>query len=92
MKAGADLTQPRHVIYYASAPSEDVGRSMAGEAQAHGYAAEVREPLPQLPAEWSVVCEITTVTSPDVVRVADDFFQELADRNGAVYDGWEASL
>jgi hypothetical protein len=65
---------------------------MAGEAKAAGYTAEVREPLAQLPDKWSVVSEITTVTSPDFVRGADDFFQGLADRNGAEYDGWEASL
>jgi len=92
MKAGADLTQPRHVIFYSYAPSEDVGRSMAREAEARGYAAAVREPLAQLPDKWSVVCEITTVTSPDFVRDADDFFQALADNNEAEYDGWEASL
>ncbi len=31
------------------------------------------------------------VTSPDFVREADDFFQDLADRHGAEYDGWEVS-
>ena len=92
MNAGADLTKPRHVIYYSYAPSEDVGRSMADEARAAGYTADVREPLEQLPDKWSVVCEITAVTSPDFVRGADDFFQGLADRNAAEYDGWEASL
>jgi hypothetical protein len=39
-----------------------------------------------------VVCEVHAITSPDFVRDADDFFQGLADRRGAEYDGWEASL
>jgi hypothetical protein len=38
-----------------------------------------------------VICETNAVTSPDFVREADDFFQGLADRHGAEYDGWEAS-
>jgi hypothetical protein len=36
-------------------------------------------------------CETHAVTSPELVREADDFFQGLADRHGAEYDGWEAS-
>jgi hypothetical protein len=39
-----------------------------------------------------VVCETHTVLSPEVVRNADDFFQDLADRHGADYDGWEAAV
>jgi hypothetical protein len=39
-----------------------------------------------------VVAETHAVTSPDFVRDADNFFQELADRHGADYDGWEASV
>jgi regulator of ribonuclease activity B len=92
MKAGADLTQPRHVISYSYAPSEDVARAMRDEAEANGYASAVREPLAEYPGQWSVVSEIEAVTSPDFVRDADDFFQALADRHGAEYDGWEASV
>jgi hypothetical protein len=92
IKAGADLTESRHVIYYSYAPSEAVAHLMGGEAEAKGFSAEIREPLEQLPTHWSVVCETHAVTSPDFVRDSDDFFQELADRHGAEYDGWEASL
>lgn len=89
-KAGADLAAPRHVIYYAYAPTEPVAQAMAREAGAEGYTASVREPLPNFPGQWSVICETHTVTSPDFVRDADDFFEGLADRHGAEYDGWEA--
>lgn len=91
MKTGADLTASRHVIYYSYAPSEDVAQAMGREAETAGWTADVREPLPTLPGHWSVVCETHAVTSPDFVREADDFFQDLADRHGAEYDGWEAS-
>jgi hypothetical protein len=91
-KNGADLSQTRHVIYYSYAPGEEVAQAMAREAEAGGWAAEVREPLPNNPNQWSVVCEADAVTTPDFVREADDFFQDLADRHSAEYDGWEASV
>ena len=92
MQNGAKLTEPRHVIYYSYAPSEDVAQAMKQEGEAKGYEVAVREPLPQQPDQWSVVSETHGVTSPDFVREADDFFQDLADRHAADYDGWEASV
>jgi hypothetical protein len=89
---GADLSQSRHVIYYSYAPSEAAARAMGQEAEGSGFVAAVREPLPNFPGQWSVICEINAVTSPDFVRSSDDFFQELADRHDAEYDGWEASV
>jgi hypothetical protein len=35
--AGADLSQPRHVVYYTYAPGEDAARSMRDEVEAHGF-------------------------------------------------------
>ena len=64
---------------------------MEREAKDAGWEPEVREPLPDFPGQWGVICERHAVTSPDFVREADDFFQGLADRHGAEYDGWEAS-
>jgi hypothetical protein len=91
MKSGADLTASRHVIYYSYAQSKEVAQAMEGEAAEAGWKPEVREPLTGFPDQWGVVCERHAVTSPDFVREADDFFQDLADRHGAEYDGWEAS-
>ena len=90
-KNGADLSASRHVIYDSYAPTEEVARAMAREAETGGWAAEVREPLPNVTDHWGLICETHAVTTPDFVRQADDFFQGLADRHGAEYDGWEAS-
>ena len=90
-KNGADLTESRHVIYYSYAPSVGVAMAMGLEAEAGGWAAEVREPLPNYPGQWALICERHAITTPDFVREADDFFQGLADRHAAEYDGWEAS-
>jgi hypothetical protein len=89
---GANLTEPRHVIYYCYATSEAVAQTMARDAGEKGFSATVKAPIPESRGQWSVVCEITAVTSPDFVGSSDDFFQDLADRNDAEYDGWEASV
>jgi hypothetical protein len=91
-KAGADLSESRHVIFFSYAPSDEVGQAMRREVESNGFAAEVREPLPDFPGQWAVVCETHAVASPDFVRGAVDFFEDLAQRHGAVYDGWEASV
>jgi hypothetical protein len=91
--AGADLTQPRHVVFYLYfADPADAER--AGEAaRGQGYTPDVRTPLPEYPGQWALVCDRhDTVTSPDFIRGADDFFQALADTHGGDYDGWEASV
>lgn len=92
IELGADLTQPRHVLYYSYAPNEPAGRAIAAEAEARGFQADVRDPLPDYPGQWSVVCEITAVTDPSFVRASDDFFEALATQHNAEYDGWEASV
>ena len=65
---------------------------MGDEAETRGFSVAVREPLPDFPGQWSVICEIEAVTSREFVIESDDFFQSLADRHGAEYDGWEASV
>lgn len=90
-KRAADLSQPRHVVFYLYAPSKEVGRLMAGEARGHGFGVEVREPLPEYPGSWAVVCETHAVLTPDFVRESVDLFEALAERHHADYDGWEAA-
>jgi hypothetical protein len=91
--AGADLSQPRHVVFYLYFSDQEVARRSAEVATGQGYGAEVREPLPNYPGQWALVCERhDAVTSPAFVRSADDFFQALADTHDGEYDGWEASV
>lgn len=92
VKNGADLSERRHVVYYSYAPGAEVGRAMGDEAETRGFSVAVREPLPDFPGQWSVICEIEAVTSREFVIESDDFFQSLADRHGGEYDGWEASV
>jgi hypothetical protein len=49
MESGADLSQPRHALYFLYFGSEAAAQDGADEARTAGYACEVREPLPDYP-------------------------------------------
>jgi hypothetical protein len=92
MSQGADLTKPRHALYYLYFASRDIAEQGAEEARAAGYACEVRDPLPINPDQWSLVCQRSdALLDPAGVIAADDLFQGIADRHGAEFDGWEAA-
>jgi hypothetical protein len=93
LKAGADLTKPRHALYYLYFGSPDVASSGADEARAAGYDCAVGEPLPEYPGQWSLICQRNDVVLDiDGVRSADDLFQGIADRLQGEFDGWEAAV
>ena len=90
---GADLTKPRHALYYLYFGSAEAAETAAGDGRAAGYACEVREPLPGYAGQWAVVCERPDVVlDVEGVRRADDLFQGIADRGGGEFDGWEAAV
>jgi len=92
MAQGADLTKPRHALYYLYFPSRDAADTGAEEARAAGYGCNVREPLPEHPDQWSLVCERPdAVLDPAGVIASDNLFQGIADRLGGEFDGWEAA-
>jgi len=88
---GADLTQPRHVIYFSYAPSREVAQAMGVEARERGFEVELGDPLDAYPDDWPVRCEATIALLPETVRDNTDFFEGLAGRHGAEFDGWEAA-
>jgi len=93
VQAGADLNQPRHALYYLYFGTQEAADQAAARAIAAGYGADVREPLPEYPGQWSLVCERPdALLDVDGVRMADDLFQGIADDLGGEFDGWEASL
>jgi len=92
-KQGADLTQPRHALYFMYFTARGLAETGADEGRAAGYSCEVREPLPAYPDQWSLVCERhDAVLDIPGVRGADDLFQGIADRLGGEFDGWEAAV
>ena len=92
LQQGADLQQPRHALYYLYFPSRTAAEAGAEDGRSAGYACEVRDPLPEYPDQWSLVCERPdSVLDPAGVNAADDLFQGIADRLGGEFDGWEAA-
>ena len=92
MKIGANLALPRHALYYLYFPSTEVAEAGAEEGRTAGYTCEVREPLPENPGQWTLLCERPdAVLDPPGVIAADDLFQGIADRLGGDFDGWEAA-
>ena len=93
MKQGADLSKPRHALYYSYFGSREAADDGATEARSAGYQCEVRDPMPQYPGQWSLVCERhDAVLDIEGVRAADDLFQGIADRLDGEFDGWEAAV
>jgi hypothetical protein len=93
MKGGADLSVPRHALYYLYFTNPETAEAGALTARARGYSCEVRDPLPAYPGQWSLVCERPdAVLDIEGVRGADDLFQGIADQHGGEFDGWEAAM
>jgi len=93
LEGGADLSVPRHALYYLYFGSAEVAAAGAEIATAAGYSCEVRDPLPAYPDQWALVCERhDAVVDIEGVRHADDLFQDIADRYEGEFDGWEAAL
>jgi regulator of RNase E activity RraB len=90
---GADLSQPRHVIYYLYFANEDAAIQAALEASRRSFHVTINEPSPEDPSQWSVISEgHDIVIDPATVLANGDFFDDLADRLDGDYDGWEASV
>ncbi len=93
VRAGADVRAPRHVLYYLYFGDREHATSAASDAEALGFDTDIREPLPDYPDSWALVCERHDyVLDLDTVRDNTDAFEELAARHGGDYDGWEASV
>lgn len=91
VQAGADLTAPRHVLYYLYFDGQEAAETAAAEARVQGFESNVH--LLDGAAQWTLKCERHDYTlSLDVVRDNTDYFDELAARHAGDYDGWEASV
>jgi hypothetical protein len=91
MQQGADLSKPRHALYYLYFESAEAAEAAADEARVPGYSCEVHE-TPNQPGSWTLICQRPdAVLDPPGVIAADNLFQGIADRHHADYDGWEAA-
>lgn len=91
-QAGANLTAPRHVLYYLYFKDCASAETAASAATTKAFETTIREPSLDDATSWTVVCERKSyVLSMEAVRDNTDYFEELAARLGGDYDGWEAS-
>lgn len=58
VRSGVDLAELREVTFYSYARSVEVGQAMREAALAQGFAAAVRDPMPNFPGQWSVICRV----------------------------------
>jgi regulator of RNase E activity RraB len=89
---GADLTKPRDTVAYLYFRSRADAEAAAGEAAGDGWEIDVREPLPQYPDDWPLVCRRDAATTAELVAAMSSRFAALAAAHGGRYDGWEAAL
>jgi hypothetical protein len=54
---GANFDEPRHVIHFLYFDSKDAAAAAAAGLAPQGWTAEVRDPLPDYPEQWSLVRE-----------------------------------
>ncbi len=93
VKAGAQLEQPRHARYFLYFRSRADAERAGQDVLDHEFEVEVRDPLPNYPGLYALVCERHgIVLDTDTVRDNSDYFASLADRFQGEYDGWEASV
>ena len=93
MDVGADLSAPRHVLYFLYFNDRANAEAAASEATASAFASKVSEPIPENPESWKVVCERHSyVLSMEAVRDNTNYFEQLAARFSGDYNGWEASV
>jgi hypothetical protein len=85
----ADLTLPRHIVHYVYFQEESDARA-AGEVVADaGY--DVTVSPADTVSQWLIRAEITRVVDETTVPGYRRWFEQIADRHGGEYDGWEAA-
>jgi regulator of ribonuclease activity B len=93
MQAGADLSRPRHVIHFFYSRDIESAQALAEAVREQpAWETKVREPLPEYPGQWGVICETRAVVTADFVRDTGNLFDSLAATYRADYDGWEVAV
>ena len=79
---GANLSKPRHIIHFLL---------FADEADARTAEEEIGEGSWSTLAEWSVRVDGERIVGAETIAAFRAQFEQLAERHGGEYDGWEAS-
>ena len=91
LNAGADLTEPRHVLHFIYELVDEAAATRAADAVAR-WRATVKSP-PEGYQTWSVTFEREGyILTPENVAADAATFSATASTHGGLYDGWEASV
>ncbi|QWW20083.1 ribonuclease E inhibitor RraB [Schaalia sp. 19OD2882] len=91
-QAGADLSLARDWIHYSYFPDETSARAALAECEAAGWTC-VNDVWQTDDGAWSVsVARLDTPVNHSTVPKARVFFEELTERLGGEYDGWECAV
>jgi hypothetical protein len=92
-RGGADLSIPRHVLFYLLFPSEtlaaDASAAVTSAADIDDFS--VTAVSQTADASWLIRLEGEIVVNEEVIRRISNRLQAIAEANGGDYDGWEAS-
>lgn len=99
-EAGADLNKPAHIIHYLYFKSMSAAELAATELRGRGFEKVDVHPAPgsslwkrlRGKCEYSCVAETHAVPSEANVFATTRQMNELAEKHGGDYDGWEASI
>jgi hypothetical protein len=92
LNMGADLTQPRHVVFYLYFSRKSNAVAAAKVLRRRGHQVSVHEPWEKIP-QWATIAETRNrAIIPNFLRETVDVCEALADRHDGEFDGWEAGL
>ena len=97
---GADLSKPAQTIHFLYFKSLNAANAAASELRDSGYQnvrvhhAPTKSIWKRLfgPKEFSCIAETRAVPSEAAVFATTDLMNQLANKYGGDYDGWEASI
>ena len=87
---GADLALARHVVHFLYFDEEGNARAAVGAVETGGWNVEL-DPPGEVVTVWTVRADGNRVLNPGTVESFRSWFEQVADRHGGEYDGWEAA-
>lgn len=91
---GADLTQPRHTLFYFYFDSEDAAKA-CGERLKTGVLANERDVVVRVKesdgGEWVCIAEAQMIVNEEIFAKLTPLLGALGRELGGEYDGWEAA-
>lgn len=86
----SNMDAPHAILHYVYAPNSEIGASIAGELQLHGFGIEQRPSADG--SNWLVIARHEAAPSAPEIASTRSLMEALAARAGGEYDGWEVEV